>query len=51
VQIEQLLNVGLGLVKDERGTPLYVALKTLAEKNKHLKSSQQQEQNIASHRE
>jgi AMMECR1 domain-containing protein len=51
MQIEQLLNVGLGLTKDEHNQPLYIALKALSEKINHLKSIQSQEQNTASHHE
>jgi len=31
-QIEGLLNTGLGLAKDDRGKPLYIALKTFSDK-------------------
>jgi hypothetical protein len=36
-QIEGLLNTGLGLAKDYRGKPLYIALKTFSGKLKDLR--------------
>jgi hypothetical protein len=48
MQIEGLLNVGLGLAKNERDKPLYIALKTLSKKINHLARSLQQE-TTASH--
>jgi glycosylphosphatidylinositol transamidase (GPIT) subunit GPI8 len=49
MQIEQLLNVRLGLTKNEWGTPLFTALKALSDRTKHLKSSLKQ--NTTSHHE
>ena len=37
-QIESLLNIGLGLEKDNREKPLYIALKTFSKKLKNLRS-------------
>ena len=46
-QIEEIINLGLGLAKDHCQKPVYTALKTFADKPKEL---QKQPRGDASHR-
>ena len=36
-QIEEIINLGLGLAKDHRQKPVYTALKTFTDKHKELR--------------
>jgi hypothetical protein len=47
----QLINLGLGLTRENRGTPLYNSLKALSEKITSLNQAEKQRQNTASHHE
>ena len=46
-QIEEIINLGLGLAKDHRQKPVYTALKTFTDKLKELRK---QARGDASHR-